>query len=283
MTGTPLLFSVDVEDPRDDMPNGDRLPARVPMLVDVYLRLLADLRCTGTFFIVGEVARRDPDLVRNIIDQGHEIGCHSDSHVPLDRQDPASFREDLLRNREALQAAGAVDVTGYRAPCFSLTQATQWAYPILAEAGFRYSSSVVPARSALYGWPGFGTAPRMVHGLLELPISLLPSRFLRWPVGGLYFRVLPRPLLRRALRRLRKTGEAVLSYHHPYDMDVLQPYPHPAFGRWSPYGLLMRYNRQEVLPRLRLARELGFVFAPYGPYAEEQRNRLERGQGGRAL
>jgi polysaccharide deacetylase family protein (PEP-CTERM system associated) len=264
----PYLFSVDVEDPRLDLPDGERLPARVPALVGAYLDFLSRHGGKGSFFFVGEVARRHPGLVARIAAEGHEIGCHSDSHVPLDRLGQARFRDDVSRNLDALRAAGAGEIIGYRAPCFSLTAETGWAYEVLAELGFTYSSSVLPARSPLYGDPHFGTAPRLIEGIVELPVTLLPFRLLPVPVGGLYFRVLPRPILRRALAALHRRGEAVASYHHPYDLDTEQRFTHAGFRRWGPFDLLMRANRGAVLPRLEMAASLGFSFAGYGPYAK---------------
>ena len=276
MSGDALyLFSVDVEDPRLALPDGEALPARVPRMVDTFLEFLARDDARGTFFIVGEVARRHPEMVARIAEAGHEIGCHSDAHIPLDRQDKARFRDDLERNLDALRSGGADEVIGYRSPCFSLTAQTRWAYEVLAELGFRYSSSVLPASNPLYGWPGFGADPRIVDGIVELPVSLLPLRLLPLPLGGVYFRVLPRMLLGWALRRCRARGEAVLGYHHPYDIDREQRFTHAEFRRWGPYDLLMRANRGAVLPRLDRVREIGFSFAPYGSYAARMRETLE--------
>jgi polysaccharide deacetylase family protein (PEP-CTERM system associated) len=271
---TPFLFSVDVEDPRLDLPGGERMPARVPALVGQYLDFLRRGEAKGTFFVVGEVARRHPEVVARIAAEGHELACHSDTHVPLDRLGQAAFRDDLRRNLDSLRSAGAGEIGGYRAPCFSLTGQTGWAYEILAELGFSYSSSVLPARSPLYGHPGFGAAPRLIEGIVELPVTLLPFRWLPVPVGGLYFRILPRPILRRALAERRRRGEAVASYHHPYDIDTEQKFTHPGFRRWGAFDLMMRANRGAVLPRLEMARSLGFAFAPYGPHARRVAARL---------
>lgn len=274
MSDALYLFSVDVEDPRTALPDGEALAPRVPQLVEAYLQFLDRHAAKGTFFVVGEVARRHPEVVRRIADAGHELGCHSDAHVPLDRQDQARFRDDLQRNLAALRAAGAGEIGGYRAPCFSLVAETRWAYDVLAELGFAYSSSVLPAPSPLYGWPGFG-GPRLFGSLVELPMTLLPLRWLPLPVGGVYFRVLPRPLLRWALGRSRTRGEAVLGYHHPYDIDTEQLFTHAEFRRGGLYDRLMRANRGAVLPRLDMARRLGFSFAPYGPYAARMREALQ--------
>ena len=270
-----FLFSVDVEDPRDERADGERFPARVPDLVRAYL---AFLRChggRGTFFFVGRVARRHPGLVRAVLAEGHEIGCHSDAHIPLPQQGQSAFRDDLLRNMDALRAAGAERLAGYRAPCFSMTAQTQWAYPILGELGFFYSSSVLPARNPLHGWAAFGREPKRIAGVLELPISVSPRRFGAVPTGGLYFRALPRWVLRRVLLRQARRGEALLSYVHPYDLDSEQPFAHPAFARWSPFGILMRRGRGEVLPRLEMAHGLGFRFGAYEDHARDLAARAE--------
>jgi polysaccharide deacetylase family protein (PEP-CTERM system associated) len=277
--GTPFLFSVDVEDPRLDLPDGERLPARVPALTDTYLDFLRRHEAKGTFFVVGEVARRHPEVVGRIVAEGHEIGCHSDSHLPLDRLGQPGFADDLRRNLEALRAAGAETIAGYRAPCFSLTAETGWAYESLAELGFSYSSSVLPARSPLYGDAAFGTGPRLIEGVVELPVTLFPFGALPVPIGGLYFRLIPRPILRRALSRRLRRGEAIASYHHPYDIDTEQSFTHAGFRRWGAFDLLMRANRRSVLPRLEMVRSLGFDFAPYGPYAQRIGEALRAARG----
>ena len=269
-----FLFSVDVEDPRLELPDGERHPARVPAMVELYLEFLRRHSAKGSFFVVGEVARRHPEMIRRIAGEGHELGCHSHSHVPLDRQGQSGFRDDLRRNLDALRDAGASEVKGYRAPCFSMTGETQWAYETLAELGFDYSSSVLPARSPLYGYPGFGTAPRLIEGVVELPVTLLPFPLLTVPVGGLYFRVLPRPILRRALLKRRMRGETVASYHHPYDLDTEQDFTHAGFRRWGLFDLLMRANRSGVLDRLEMAASLGFRLGPYAPHARRIREEL---------
>jgi polysaccharide deacetylase family protein (PEP-CTERM system associated) len=275
----PYLFGVDLEDVRLQVPDGGRYRPRVPEMTARYLDFLRRHRARGTFFVVGGVARAHPDLIRRIADEGHEIACHSDRHVPLDRQDPAAFRDDLCRNLEALRAAGVDGVRGYRAPRFSLTERTRWAYAVLAELGFSYSSSVLPARSPLYGWPGFGEAPRWMDGILELPMTLLRTPFLSVPNGGgVYFRVLPRPLLRRSLLASRRADRPVLGYLHPYDVDVEQErFPHPGFSRWSVGNRLMYLNRGATLDRLEMVARLGFAIQPYGGYAARLRASREPG------
>ena len=272
----PFLFGVDLEDVRLRAPAGRRHPPRVPELTARLLDFLRRHGARGTFFVVGDVARAHPDLVRRIAAEGHEVACHSHAHLPLEGQDPARFREDLLRALDALRAAGADAVRGYRAPYFSLTEGTRWAYPVLAELGFAYSSSVLPARSPLYGWPAFGAAPRVMDGVLELPMTLLRTPLLAVPNGGgVYFRVLPWPLLRRSLRAEAAAGRAVTGYLHPYDVDMARDgFAHPGFSRWGPGNWLMHANRGAVLARLERVAGLGFDFQPYGGYADALRAAL---------
>jgi polysaccharide deacetylase family protein (PEP-CTERM system associated) len=277
-----FLFSVDVEDPRDGVPHGEKLPARVPQLVERYLDFLGRHQAKATFFVVGQVARRHKTLIRTLVDEGHEVGCHSDRHVPLDTLGPANFRDDTMRCLDSLHGAGAVRIEGYRAPCFSLTERTRWAYEVLADLGFRYSSSVLPAASPLHGWPGFGRRPReTAGGLWELPVTVLPSPLPPLPFGGgVYFRALPRWLVRRGLRTAAASARPVIGYFHPYDIDTDQEqFAHPGFRRGSPFNWLMYRNRHLVFERLELAAQLGFAFAPFAPYAEALREERQTTNG----
>ena len=278
--GASYVFSVDVEDSRPKGEAGRSHASRVPALTHLYLDFLARNGSVGTFFVVGEVARAHPDLIRRIVAEGHEIGCHSDRHILLRDQDPGRFRDDLRRNLDSLHDAGAGEVIGYRAPCFSLTRETDWAYPILAELGFAYSSSVLPALNPIAGWPGFGEAPRLIQDVVELPMTLLPYRPLPVPMGGgVYFRVLPMPLLRRAFERRFRRGEPVLGYLHPYDVDTDQGHSPDGFSRWGVYHWLLRANRGAVFDRLEVVRRMGYGFTSYAEYARSVRARLEKDEG----
>lgn len=253
-----FLFSVDLEAPKG---TDERLGA----LTGRYLEFLARHGAYATFFVTGDVARRFPDLIQRIVAAGHEIGCHSDRHLPLDRQNPSSFRDDLERNRDALQAAGAGEVRGYRAPFLSLVEGTRWAYPVLADLGFLYSSSVLPGRSPLYGWPGFGSEPRRIDGIIEIPISLLTIPGIGLPsAGGVYFRVLPEALLATAWRAQSRSGAPLVGYFHPYDLDSESGWSaFPGYRRFSLSNILLHLNRRSVLPRLERLIQAGFAIRPY--------------------
>lgn len=242
------------------------------MMTQLFLDFLATHSGKGTFFIVGGVARAHRELVGRILAEGHEVACHSDAHLPLNRLNPHSFREDTLRSLDALAKGGAGEVRGYRAPFFSLMETTRWAYEVLADLGFSYSSSVLPARSPLYGWAGFGEAPRMMKGLVELPVTLMPRPFPKVPIGGVYFRAMPRALLRSALKRHSRGAEPLLGYFHPYDADAEQPrFVFPGFSRFGLSNWLMYRNRKEMFARLHEVPAMGFRFQAYRPHAERTR------------
>jgi polysaccharide deacetylase family protein (PEP-CTERM system associated) len=259
---TAYLFSVDLEDPRDTAINGARHPDRVPHNTERLLTLLQQQRVKTTFFVVGEIARRHPQLIRSIVSDGHEIACHTTSHVPLTQRTPAQLRADLDENIALLKAAGANDICGFRAPIFSLTQATPWVYDVLKDMGFAYSSSVLPAPNPLYGWPEHGTAVREHNGIIEIPVSLLP--LLRVPAGGVYFRVLPRWLLQRWFATRFRHGEPVVGYLHPYDIDTADArLTFAGFEKNPVFNQLMYVGRGSVLAKLQAVLALGFDILPY--------------------
>jgi peptidoglycan/xylan/chitin deacetylase (PgdA/CDA1 family) len=180
-----LLLSVDLEDVRDWVRDGHRYREAVPVNTRRYLEAFDRWQVRATFFIVGRVARRYPELVAEIAAAGHELACHGDMHLQLDKLSPESFRSDLLANLDSLAHAGGDSIRGFRAPTFSLVPRTSWAHGVLAELGFTYSSSVLPARNPLYGWPEFGEGVRRpVDGLWELPITLHHLPGLHVPMAG---------------------------------------------------------------------------------------------------
>lgn len=271
MTAAPFLFSVDLEDVRSLIPDGSRYRDRVPDNVERYLGLLARHDVHATFFTVGDVARRYPELVARIAGAGHELACHTSDHTPLERLGADGLRRDLERNRGDLERAGASGVCGFRAPIFSLTERTAWAYDVLAAMGFTYSSSVLPHRSPLYGWDGFGgPCVRMSSGVWEIPVSA--SGFLGWEMpfaGGVYFRVLPLSVVRRLVGRRLASGTPVVGYFHPYDVDVEQErFMHPELGGWRMLNALMYVNRGRVLRRLDALMRDGARVLRYDRYVE---------------
>jgi polysaccharide deacetylase family protein (PEP-CTERM system associated) len=230
----------------------DGLPRRVEANTERLLELCARAGVAGTFFTLGWVAARHPALVRRIVAAGHELASHGFLHQRVDTQSPEEFRADLADARTILEDTGGVAVRGYRAPTFSLGPRTPWAYSILAATGHRYSSSVYPVRHDLYGQPD---APRVPyrHGataLWEFPMTTLRIGAKNLPCsGGGFFRLLPYPLFRAALRRCNAAqGAPALFYTHPWEIDPEQP-------RVGGAGRLARFrhyhNLARTLPRLR--------------------------------
>jgi polysaccharide deacetylase family protein (PEP-CTERM system associated) len=261
------LFSVDLEDVRLTIENGERFAPRVEPMTRRYLDWLDRHGFSATFFTVGEMARRYPDLVREIAGRGHEIACHSNMHVTIDRQSPEEFEADLAAALEAIAKCGVPKVTGYRAPTFSLTEKTQWAYGVLAKLGIEYSSSVLPAPNPLFGWPEFGgDVRRMPSGVLEIPMTLARVGPMRVPVGGgVYFRALPFQLISRAMSR---AGDGVTGYFHPYDIDTeSERFMHSDIHGNRFYHWLMYFNRGSVFDRLDKLVAKGHRVETYRSYA----------------
>jgi len=181
----------------------EALPRRVVRNTDRLLDILADSGASGTFFTLGWVAERHPELVRRIVAEGHELASHGSDHYRLDQQSPAEFRDDIRRSKALLEDIGGAAVTGYRAPTFSVGVKSRWAHEILAEEGFRYSSSVYPIAHDLYGVP---KAPRRpfcpLPGFIEIPLTTVRLFGRNFPTaGGGYFRLLPYAVTRTALRK----------------------------------------------------------------------------------
>lgn len=247
-----FLFSVDLEDVRSMIPDGERYAPRVAANVERYLEVLGRHGARCTFFTVGEFARRQPGLVRAIVAAGHEVACHGADHVPLERLGPQGFRDDLRRALDALESAATVRVRGFRAPVMSLTPRTPWAHEALAELGFVYSSSVVPAGSALYGWPGYPKrCLRTDAGVWEIPASVIGGRRGVPFLSGVYFRLLPYAVVCAGFRRTLDAGRPAVGYLHPYDVDTEQErFMHPELGDSRVLNQLMYWGRGRVCRRL---------------------------------
>jgi polysaccharide deacetylase family protein (PEP-CTERM system associated) len=266
-TAGPLLnaLTVDVEDyfqvsafepyiPRDAW---DRLPCRVERNTDRVLQLFADHGVRATFFTLGWVAERYPELVRRIVDADHELACHGYSHIRVTGQSPAEFREDARRARQLLEDISGCAVLGYRAASYSIGAKNLWAFQVLADLGFRYSSSIYPVKHDLYGMPEaprFGFRPAGTDGLLEFPVTTVRLGRRNFPCGGGgYFRLLPYEVSRWALNRVNaRDGQPCVFYFHPWEIDPGQP-------RQKKISLKTRFRHYLNLSRMeqRLGRLLG--------------------------
>ncbi len=203
----------------------------------------------GTFFIVGEIAKSCPGLVRRIAERGHEIGSHGHRHVALIAEQPEDFAARIGDARRRLEDIGGRAVLGFRAPMLSLTPATSWAVGAIREAGYAYSSSVLPAPNFLYGFPAAPRRPFLwPNGLLEIPCPVAKLGPIALPfTGGMYLRYLPPWRLRWMMRRASPWG--LWTYCHPYDFDLDEP-----FGRAEGRGVVASFflwrNRRRTARRL---------------------------------
>lgn len=231
------LLTIDVEeyfhpnamDGVVDPARWDTLPQRAEGTTHRLLDLLSEHGARATFFVLGWVAERSPDLVREIAARGHEVACHGYAHRLAYEMTPAQFRADVLRSKQLLEDCLGKPVPGFRAASFSLIESNLWALDVLIELGFAYDSSIFPVRHDLYGIPGFARFPvrlrRECGEIVEVPPSTVRWGGTNWPAaGGGYFRLLPYWLTRRAIRRIHRVdGEAALVYLHPWELDTEQP------------------------------------------------------------
>jgi polysaccharide deacetylase family protein (PEP-CTERM system associated) len=230
------IFTVDVEEyfqvtafervvARDEW---QALPSRVAAQVTTLLTLLARHEVSATFFVLAWVAERHPHVVRDIAAAGHEIASHGRWHRRVTALTPAEFRADVRDAKACLEDVSGCEVSGYRAPSFSVTPGLEWAFDVLLEEGYRYDSSVFPIRRPGYGYPGARDDPhwiaRPAGALLELPLATATVLRARLPAaGGAYLRHLPYALIRRAFAQHEARGVPGVFYVHPWELDPEQP------------------------------------------------------------
>jgi len=203
----------------------DSRECRVERNMDVILQMLDRHGTKATFFTLGWIAERYPQVVRAIVAQGHELASHGYAHLRASEQSPEEFFDDIGRAKALLEDISGGAVIGYRAPSFSISQANLWAFDCLRRAGYQYSSSIYPIIHDHYGMPD---APRFAHqvqGLLEIPASTFRFMDRNWPAsGGGYFRLFPYELSRWMLRRVNgQDRQSAMFYFHPWEIDPGQP------------------------------------------------------------
>lgn len=205
------------------------LESRVAMQCEQILALFAKFDVKATFFTLGWVAERHPEMIRKIVDQGHEIASHGWDHDRVFTLSAGQFARDIDRARKAIEDAAGVAVKGYRAPSFSIDQRTPWAHEILQEKGYLYSSSVAPIAHDHYGWPDaprFAYHPIKGHDFLEIPVTTVQMFGRNFGAGGGgFFRILPWQFFQFALNRVNGTDkQSAIFYFHPWEIDPDQPY-----------------------------------------------------------
>jgi len=180
----------------------------------------------ATFFVLGWIAERCPELVRKISQEGNEIASHGYSHELVYNQTQSQFEEDLLRSKRTLEGIIGKEVLGYRASNFSITQESIWAIDILKKCGFKYDSSIFPISfHDRYGFKGADSKPFVFdNGLIEVPLSTVKMFNLRLPLaGGGYFRLLPYSYFQYFFKKLNKNGKGFVFFLHPWELDFKQP------------------------------------------------------------
>ena len=253
-------LSVDVEDwfqvgafedviERDDWGG---LADRVERNVGEILDLFDEVGAKATFFTLGWVAQRHGALLREIAARGHEMASHGWDHRRVFKMDRASFADDIVNARKAIEDASGSRVTGYRAPSFSIDARTPWAFEELAVQGYAYSSSVAPVRHDHYGWPEaprFAFMPLPGAPLIEIPVTtaILAGKRLAAGGGG-FFRVMPYAFSRWAIRQVNREGRPAVFYFHPWEIDPGQPRVSGA-----PLKSRLRHytNLEQMAPKLR--------------------------------
>jgi polysaccharide deacetylase family protein (PEP-CTERM system associated) len=226
-------LTIDVEDyfqvsafspyiPRTDWPIRE---CRIERNIDCILDMLDEHDTKATFFTLGWVAERFPNVVRRIVNNGHELASHGYGHERVSDQTPDSFFADINIAKLILEDISGTEVRGYRAPSFSIGEKNLWAFETLEKAGYHYSSSIYPIHHDHYGMPN---APRHAHrigNLLEIPATTVRFFNRNWPAsGGGYFRLIPYELSRWMIRRVNSVDQlSAVFYFHPWEIDAGQP------------------------------------------------------------
>jgi len=190
-----------------------------------FLETLARHNTKATFFILGEIAKSFPSLVKKIAENGHEIGSHGCSHKQIFKLTEKEFRQEITESKKLLEDITGQVVLGYRAPAFSIMPQTKWALEVLAEEGFEYDSSVYPISSKRYGWSGFSKDICKIDlpsgsNIIEVPMSTVTFLGKTLPIaGGGYIRHFPYCITKWAIKRIQKMRPAIV-YMHPYEIDT---------------------------------------------------------------
>jgi polysaccharide deacetylase family protein (PEP-CTERM system associated) len=286
-------FTVDLEDWYQGLTSTNRQPeawsgyeARLERNADRLLALLDEHGVTATFFVLGHVANRYPDLIRRIGAAGHEIGVHGYWHRKVHSLSPELFADELDQAMQALEPLVSEPIVGHRAPYFSIDRHSLWALDILWEKGFRYDSSFFPTRNMLYGYPEAPRFPCQVctgvkaqcrnadggetshrnHPLTEFPLSTARWLGINWPIGGgFYIRTLPYAIIRLGIRQLNRQGQPAILYMHPWEIDLEQKYRQVTFRE----RITHYHGRRSLARKLRRLFE-DFDFSPVREILDRQ-------------
>ncbi|WP_165314150.1 XrtA system polysaccharide deacetylase [Vibrio ziniensis] len=203
-----------------------KYPIRVENNTDRLLDIFSRHNTKATFFVLGWVAEARPNIVKKIVEQGHELASHGYAHQRANTQTPESFREDVYRSKAFLEDTSGIEVRGYRAPSFSIDPSNEWAFAILSQLGFTYSSSTYPVKHDLYGapnWPRFKY--KRPEGIIEIPIPTNKTAGINVPIGGGgFFRLYPYLLSKILINNfIKQAKHPYCFYFHPWEIDHTQP------------------------------------------------------------
>jgi polysaccharide deacetylase family protein (PEP-CTERM system associated) len=231
MTDRKMALSIDVEDwftvrnMREffDFNDWSNQELRINVGMDFILEELNKRNIKATFFVLGWIAEKCPELILKISSEGHEIASHGYSHTPIDLLTPETFEEDLKKSIEVISTLTGKPVKGFRAPSFSITKETLWAIDILKRNGIEYDSSIFSTVHPDYGIRNFPTKITDMDGLTEVPMRKGKFFGMNIPVnGGGYFRMLPYSMIKSSLKQTLK-GDSLVMYFHPWEFDPTQP------------------------------------------------------------
>ena len=222
------IFSIDTEDWYHSY-YGQKIhhehTSRIIKPVEKILKILKNNQSTATFFIVGQVAQKHPELIKEIKKQGHEIASHGFDHLFVDKIGPQKFETDLTKSKQILESIIKTKVLGYRAPAWSVNQkTTPWFWSILKKHGFEYSSSIFPFKTFMYGDNTAIQLPHKINGVLEIPPPVVQIKNIRIPFsGGFYLRCLPTLTVKLFTKIVNLQGLSTIYYIHPRELDPKQP------------------------------------------------------------
>jgi len=221
-------FQVSAFEPYISKDRWDDIPHRVEKNTNRILDLFKEQHIKATFFTLGWIAERYPELVKRIVDEGHELACHGYEHIRVTQQTPDEFRKDIVKTKKILEDLSGQEIKGYRAASYSIGAENLWALDILKQEGFKYSSSIYPVKHDLYGMPN---APRFIYEPIEdsdfkeIPITTLSILNKNYPCGGGgFFRLYPYSFSKWAFNRINlQEQQSGIFYCHPWEIDPEQP------------------------------------------------------------
>lgn len=248
----------------------DEYEDRVTRNTEKILKMLSAGSCRATFFVLGYIAERNPQLIKRVYDEGHELAVHGYYHKRVFEMTPEEFEEDLLRSVNAVEAITGEKVLGFRAPEWSIRDNSEWAFGIIRKAGLMYDSSTVPLTRM--GDRRYKKTPHRINTpygeLHEFPLTTFRIFWESLPyTGGLPMRIAPYWFIDYSVRELNKRGIPAISYIHPWEFDESQPEIELPLSRRFMHYFNIRSTRPKIEGLLKR-----FKFAPVKEILDIQKN-----------